>query len=69
MINTLTGHKMDAVRTIGDTAATVAAVWTVAGWLPPVAALLSIVWFSMQIVINWDKFVARLKQIANKGQR
>lgn len=37
------------------------------GWLPSVAALFSIVWLGMQMVINWDKFVEKLKKLVNKG--
>jgi len=37
------------------------AAW-LAGWLPLLAAAFSIVWIGMQMVINWDKFTAKVKE-------
>ena len=31
------------------------------GWLPPVAAGLSIVWLTMQIIINFSKLIETIK--------
>ena len=39
-----------------------AAIGTFLGYLPSVAALFSIVWLGMQIIINWGKFVAEIKR-------
>ena len=36
------------------------AIGTIAGYLPNVAALFSIIWLGMQMVIHWDTFVAKI---------
>lgn len=69
MTNHLNAPQMENIRHTIDMAAVVAAVWTVAGWLPPVAALFSIIWLGMQIVMNWDKFTDKLKHIFTKGNK
>lgn len=46
----------DALIVIGGT------VSTIAGWLPPIAALVSIVWGALNIYVLWrDKLKARRK--------
>lgn len=69
MIINVNSPNMDQVKHTIDMAAVVAAAWSVAGWLPPVAALFSIVWLGMQIIMNWEKFANTLrKMFTNKGQ-
>lgn len=52
-----------SVKTVLDGAAITTAIATVVQWAPPVAALFSIFWLCMQIIINWDKFVLELKRM------
>jgi hypothetical protein len=63
MITNMNATQMDHIKHSVDMAAVVAAVWSVAGWLPPVAALFSIVWLGMQIIMNWSKFTAALRRM------
>lgn len=39
--------------------------WAV-GVLPSVAALFSVLWLAMQMVMNWKRFVAEVKSIVNR---
>lgn len=49
-----------------DMASVVTAVATVAGWLPKIAALFSIIWLGMQMVIHWDLFVSKIAKTWGK---
>lgn len=40
-----------------------------AGWLPPFAAFLTILWLGMQIVMNWGKFKDAIMGIKDKQRR
>jgi len=45
-----------------EAVSTMVAGTTIVGWfvnlLPPLAAFLSVIWLSMQIIMNWTKFSA-----------
>lgn len=43
----------DNVRHVIDGASFAAVIATIAGWLPPIAALMSIVWLGIQMVDRW----------------
>lgn len=57
---------MQVAEQTANGSAIAVAVATVAGWLPSVAALLSIVWLSVQIYLHWDKVVDKFK--GKKGE-
>lgn len=68
MITDMNAAQMEQIKHTVDVAAVVAAVWSVAGVLPPIAALFTIVWLGMQMVMNWQKFTCSLrKMVTNKG--
>lgn len=41
----------------------------IAGWLPPVAALLTICWLGIQITLNWSRFIDAIKGVKEKKRR
>ena len=45
----VTPNLSDAAKHVVDGAAIGATIATIAGWLPPIAALMSIVWLGMQM--------------------
>lgn len=47
-------------KNVGDALSISTAVATLAGWLPSIAALLTIVWTIMRIVNEWDAFKAKI---------
>ncbi|TXH19805.1 MAG: hypothetical protein E6R03_00055 [Hyphomicrobiaceae bacterium] len=53
----------EPVRVIGDVTAITAAVAALASWLPPIAALFSIIWLAMQIIMNWERFKEALSKM------
>lgn len=59
----------DAVVAVGHGFFGGAVVATLAGWLPPVAALLSILWFAYQIFDMWDRRRARRRIALGQKRR
>lgn len=53
---------MEQYKHAGDVIAVSAVAGSLAGWLPPIAAGFTIIWIAMQMVINWDKFMAKVKE-------
>lgn len=56
---------MDSVRGAVDALATSTVIASIAGWLPEAAAGCAIIWFAMQMLMNWDK----IKESFNKHIR
>jgi len=58
---------VDNTQQVGNAAGNLGAVgvaWgSFMGWLPEVAALFSIVWLSMQMIIHWPQLKKRIKEI------
>jgi hypothetical protein len=50
-----------SIKNAGDAAALTTALATFVGWLPAIAAALSIVWTIMRIVSEWDGFSSKVK--------
>lgn len=53
---------MDQHRPVIEVISVSATIGAIAGWLPPVAALFTILWTVMCIVINFDSFMAKLRR-------
>jgi hypothetical protein len=53
--------SVEHLKNTGDIAAVTAAFATFVGWLPAIAAALSIVWTCMRIVNDWDKFASKVR--------
>ena len=56
---------IETAKGTGDALATSAVIGTIAGWLPEAAAGCAIIWFAMQMLMNWDK----IKEAFNKHFR
>lgn len=57
---------VEGAKTVADGLSIAAAVATVAGWLPPLAALLAIVWTGIRI---WEsKTVTRLRKRTSRAE-
>jgi hypothetical protein len=60
VINTTVQYTTNTIAVSSTTAA-------VLGWLPPllavIASIFTIVWIGMQIIVEWDAFVIRVKKI------
>ena len=42
-----------------DGASIMTAIATIAGWLPNIAALFTIIWLGMQMIIHFDKLIEK----------
>lgn len=60
---------MEQHRPIIEVISVSATIGAIAGWLPPTAALFTIFWTLMCIVINWSHFKAKLKELFKKKGR
>jgi hypothetical protein len=52
---------MEHFKTVGDAAAVAAVAGSLTDLLPPIAAVFTIIWMIMCIVLNWDKFMDKLQ--------
>lgn len=65
---TLMSDVSTTVKSIADGFSIATAVGTIAGWVPPIAGIVSIIWLTMQIIINWEKFTAALRSIFKRNK-
>jgi hypothetical protein len=59
-------QTLEQAKTIGDVLSISTVVATIAGWLPAIAAIFSILWLVMQIVMNWQKFRDAINKLRGK---
>jgi hypothetical protein len=49
------------IKNIGDVLSAAVVGATLITWLPPIAALITILWTVMRIVIEWPSFIKKVK--------
>ena len=61
--------QQEQLKHIGDVLSVGTVVATLAAWLPPLAALFTIVWTLMRIVNEWPKFSKTINNLLTRFRK